>query len=215
MPGAHSASSFRRRRVRTVGEGHPAAAGGSGSHGIGREPVSVDARGIEAAADWSNLSSAGELSRLRAHPELCVARRRRSGTSLGVYEVPAQLTTERMGACRRLDNAERRGRAEQAERPHRLPLSRARPSLVMGPAAPGAPVRFRVLIDGKPPGAAHGIDVDEQGNGTVNEQRLYQLIRQPGPSWTESSRSSFSTPASRRLRSRSADACGGADSSTL
>ena len=39
----------------------------------------------------------------------------------------------------------------------------------------------RVLIDGQPPGAARGDDVDEQGNGTVTEQRLYQLIRQPGP----------------------------------
>ena len=53
--------------------------------------------------------------------------------------------------------------------------------LVMGPAARGASVRFRVRIDGQPPGAAHGIDVDEQGNGMVTEQRLYQLIRQPKP----------------------------------
>ena len=53
--------------------------------------------------------------------------------------------------------------------------------LVMGPAAPGTSVKFRVRIDGHPPGAAHGGDVDEQGNGTVTEQRLYQLIRQPGP----------------------------------
>ena len=51
----------------------------------------------------------------------------------------------------------------------------------MGAAARGPSVRFRVLIDGQPPGAAHGIDVDEQGNGTVTEQRLYQLIRQPEP----------------------------------
>ena len=42
-------------------------------------------------------------------------------------------------------------------------------------------MRFRVLIDGRPPGAAHGIDVDEQGSGTVTEQRLYQLIRQSKP----------------------------------
>jgi hypothetical protein len=42
-------------------------------------------------------------------------------------------------------------------------------------------VKFRVLIDGEPPAAAHGIDVDEQGRGTVTEQRLYQLIRQPKP----------------------------------
>src|SRR6202035_3241564 len=53
--------------------------------------------------------------------------------------------------------------------------------LVMGPPAPGTSVRFRVLIDGQAPGAAHGIDVDDQGNGTATEQRLYQLIRQPQP----------------------------------
>jgi hypothetical protein len=53
--------------------------------------------------------------------------------------------------------------------------------LVMGPAAPGTSVRFRVLIDGQPPGAAHGMDVDAQGNGTVTGQRLYQLIRQSAP----------------------------------
>src|SRR6516164_11242041 len=54
-------------------------------------------------------------------------------------------------------------------------------NLVMGPAARGASVRFRVAIDRKPPGAAHGIDVDDRGNGRVAEQRLYQLIRQPKP----------------------------------
>jgi hypothetical protein len=42
-------------------------------------------------------------------------------------------------------------------------------------------VKFRVVIDGQPPEAAHGIDVDERGNGTVTEQRLYQLIRQREP----------------------------------
>ena len=51
-------------------------------------------------------------------------------------------------------------------------------NLVMGPAAPGSAVRFRVLIDGQPPGEAHGADVDGEGDGTVREQRLYQLIRQ-------------------------------------
>jgi hypothetical protein len=53
--------------------------------------------------------------------------------------------------------------------------------LVMGSAARGTSVRFRVLIDGQPPGAAHGLDVDDQGNGTLSEQRLYQLIRQAQP----------------------------------
>ena len=53
--------------------------------------------------------------------------------------------------------------------------------LVMGPPRQETAVRFRVSIDGQPPGAAHGLDVDEGGNGTVVEQRLYQLIRQPKP----------------------------------
>ena len=53
--------------------------------------------------------------------------------------------------------------------------------LVMGPAKRGASVRFRVLLDQQPPLAAHGGDVDPQGNGTIVEQRLYQLIRQPEP----------------------------------
>jgi hypothetical protein len=52
---------------------------------------------------------------------------------------------------------------------------------VMGPAGGAASVRFRVLIDGQPPGDAHGADVDPRGNGTVSQQRLYQLIRQPAP----------------------------------
>jgi hypothetical protein len=51
----------------------------------------------------------------------------------------------------------------------------------MGPLTRGASVQFRVLIDGQPPGAAHGSDVDGQGSGAVVEQRLYQLIRQAEP----------------------------------
>jgi hypothetical protein len=51
----------------------------------------------------------------------------------------------------------------------------------MGPTAPGSLIRFRVRLDGRPPGAAHGTDVDGQGNGTLTQPRLYQLIRQPGP----------------------------------
>jgi hypothetical protein len=53
--------------------------------------------------------------------------------------------------------------------------------LIMGPAARRGAVSFRVLIDGQPPGASHGTDVDDQGNRTITEQRLYQLIRQSGP----------------------------------
>jgi len=52
--------------------------------------------------------------------------------------------------------------------------------LVLGPGPDGKPVRFKVTLDGQAPGAAHGGDVTADGSGTVTEQRLYQLIRQPG-----------------------------------
>jgi cytochrome c biogenesis protein CcdA/thiol-disulfide isomerase/thioredoxin len=50
--------------------------------------------------------------------------------------------------------------------------------LVLGPGKDGHPIRYRVLLDGKAPGADHGADTDANGEGTVRDQRLYQLIRQ-------------------------------------
>lgn len=52
--------------------------------------------------------------------------------------------------------------------------------LVLSPGPDGKPVRFKVRIDGKPPGTAHGVDVSADGSGTVTGQRLYQLVRQSG-----------------------------------
>ena len=51
-------------------------------------------------------------------------------------------------------------------------------NLVLAPPASGAPVRFAVKLDGGPPGDAHGLDVDESGDGAVAEPRMYQLVRQ-------------------------------------
>jgi cytochrome c biogenesis protein CcdA/thiol-disulfide isomerase/thioredoxin len=50
--------------------------------------------------------------------------------------------------------------------------------LVLGPSADGKPVRFKVRVDGKAPGSDHGSDIDAEGNGTIDAQRLYQLVRQ-------------------------------------
>ena len=52
--------------------------------------------------------------------------------------------------------------------------------LVLGPAAEGKRIRYRVTIDGLAPGADHGADVDADGRGVVDEHRLYQLIRESG-----------------------------------
>jgi thiol-disulfide isomerase/thioredoxin len=152
----------------------------AGSSGIGGGLVSVDARGAEVAADWSSLKS----------PENYVGYERTEnfaspgGAALDkprVYAAPAQLklnhwalsgdwTMEKAATVLNKPN----GRI--AYRFHARDLH-----LVMGPPARGTSVRFRVFIDGQPPGATHGVDVDDQGNGTVTQQRLYQLIRQQKP----------------------------------
>lgn len=53
--------------------------------------------------------------------------------------------------------------------------------LVMGPAADGRPLRYRITVDGQPPGADAGVDVDARGEGEIQGDRLYQLVRQRGP----------------------------------
>ena len=86
-----------------------------------------------------------------------------------------------MGAGRQLEDRETGDGPERAERPDHKPLSRPRSQSRDGPAKAELRCGFRVLIDGQPPGAAYGLDVDAQGNGTASDQRCYQLIRQPKP----------------------------------
>jgi thiol-disulfide isomerase/thioredoxin len=152
----------------------------AGMRGIGQELVSVDARGAEVAADWGSLKS----------PENYVGydRTENFASSGGavldkqrIYAVPARLRLNQWAlsgdwTVQKQATVLNKANGRIAYRFHARDLH-----LVMGPAARGTSVRFRVLIDGQPPGAAHGIDVDDKGNGTVAEQRLYQLIRQPKP----------------------------------
>jgi cytochrome c biogenesis protein CcdA/thiol-disulfide isomerase/thioredoxin len=69
--------------------------------------------------------------------------------------------------------------------------------LVMGPSANGEPIRFRVTIDGRPPGADHGVDVDAEGWGSVLDARLYQLVRQSGAVGERTVEIQFFTPGAR------------------
>jgi hypothetical protein len=66
--------------------------------------------------------------------------------------------------------------------------------LVLGPSNAGKPIRFRVTIDGKAPGADHGVDTDADGFGVVTEERLYQLIRQHGAIQDHTFRIEFLVP---------------------
>ena len=152
----------------------------AGAGEVGPELVAVDGQGAEAAAAWGDLGS----------PETYVgyARAERFASPGGVlpdarrgYAVSAPLRLNRWGLAGEwavgreaavLDAAG--GRIAYAFHARDL-------HLVMGPGAGGAPVRFRVRLDGRPPGAAHGADADDHGEGTVTGPRLYQLIRQPQP----------------------------------
>jgi thiol-disulfide isomerase/thioredoxin len=151
----------------------------AGVGSIDAELVSVDARGTEAPADWGSLKSPEtyigyERIENFASPGGAVSDERR------VYAVPERLTLNRWALAGDWTVGRQAAVLNEANgrivhRFHARDLH-----LVMGPAARGTSVRFRVLIDGQPPGAAHGLDVDDQGNGTVTEPRLYQLIRQHG-----------------------------------
>jgi thiol-disulfide isomerase/thioredoxin len=152
----------------------------AGIGGIDRQPASVDAQGVEAAADWRSLMSPEnyvgyERTQNFASPGRAILDKPR------IYELPARLRLNEWAlsgdwTVKKETAALNKENGSIAYRFHARDLH-----LVMGPAAPGTSVRFRVLIDGQPPGTAHGIDVDEQGHGTVTEQRLYQLIQQPKP----------------------------------
>src|SRR5262245_21950127 len=152
----------------------------NGVESISREPLTVEGRGLEAAADWRNLRSGENYvgygrTQNFSSPGGAAADRPRA------YALPARL---RLNDWALSGNWTLKKGAAALNEPNGTIVYRFHARdlhLVMGPTTPGTSVRFRVRIDGKPPGAAHGVDVDEQGDGTVTEQRLYQLIRQPQP----------------------------------
>jgi thiol-disulfide isomerase/thioredoxin len=152
----------------------------AGAAGIGPEVVSVDGRGVEAPADWGSLKSPETYVRYQVDRSFASP----GGAVLGkghVYSAPAQLKLNYWALSGDWTVGKNVSLLNQAKGRIAYRFHARDVHLVMGPATPGTSVRFRVLIDGQPPGAAHGVDVDEQGNGTVSEQRLYQLIRQPKP----------------------------------
>jgi thiol-disulfide isomerase/thioredoxin len=134
----------------------------AGARGSDSGLVSVTGTGLEAPADWSTLES----------PESYLGSGRRSNaaegrvnhwTLQGDWEAAReQITLQGSGGT-----IEYRFHARDLH-------------LVMGPGPSKTPIRFRVRLDGEAPGASHGLDIDEHGNGQVMEPRLYQLIRQTG-----------------------------------
>jgi len=152
----------------------------AGARDATRPLAAVDGRGIEAPADWADLRSPEnyvgyERTENFASPGGAASGRRR------VYALPRELLLNHWAldgdwtvAKQAIALNQPGGRIAYCFHGRDL-------HLVMGPPADGRPVRFRVLLDGKPPAAARGLDVDAQGAGVATDQRLFQLIRQPKP----------------------------------
>ncbi len=152
----------------------------AGVDGIGQDLVAVEGTRVEAAADWASLRS----------PEnyLGYERTENFASSDGavpdarhVYAAPRRLRLNHWALAGDWTVKRQAVVLNQADGGIAYRFYARDLHLVIGPGTPGTPVRFRVRIDGQPPGAGHGTDVDDQGNGAVTEPRLYQLVRQPGP----------------------------------
>jgi hypothetical protein len=149
---------------------------GTGAQGV----VSVDPRGVEAASDVGNLQSPEtylgyERADNFASPGGVAEDKRR------VYAPPSSLDLNQWALWGDWTVGKQAVSLNKANGRIVFRFHARDVQLVMGPLARGGSVRFRVSLDGKPLGAAHGIDDDDKGNGTATEPRLYQLVRQPKP----------------------------------
>jgi thiol-disulfide isomerase/thioredoxin len=119
--------------------------------GVERDLVSVQGAGVEAEADWDNLRT----------PETYLGYARGERPDLaGEWTIgPESVVLRQAGG-----SITRRFHARDAH----LVLSRGA----------GEPIPFRVLLDGQAPGPSHGVDVQEDGKGVLDDGRMYQLVRQ-------------------------------------
>jgi thiol-disulfide isomerase/thioredoxin len=151
----------------------------AGRDGIGDDLVTVADEGLEAQADWASLGTPetylgyeqGQNFASPGGPEVDEPR---------TFEAPAELELNHWALSGDWTIGRGASVLNQADGRILFRFHARDVNLVMSPPARGTSVPFRALVDGEPPGAAHGLDVDEKGRGTVEQQRLYQLIRQPG-----------------------------------
>jgi thiol-disulfide isomerase/thioredoxin len=152
----------------------------AGSGGIDQDLVSVDPGGVEVAADWDSLRSPENYLGHERTDNFVSPNGAVLDTPYG-YAAPARLALNQWALAGDWTVGRQAIVLNQAGGRIAYRFQARDLHLVMAPLAPGTSVRFRVGLDGQPPGAAHGSDVDDQGVGTLTQPRLYQLIRQPGP----------------------------------
>jgi thiol-disulfide isomerase/thioredoxin len=151
---------------------------GVGGFGSGFAPVY--AAGPEVAADWLDLKS-GENYLGYEHSENFASPGGVVTSKPHAYSFPKDLKLSHWALAGDWTAGKQAIRLNAANGRIAYQFHARDLHLVVGPAANAAPVRFRVFVDGQAPGAARGTDVDETGQGTVAEPRMYHLIRQSKP----------------------------------
>jgi cytochrome c biogenesis protein CcdA/thiol-disulfide isomerase/thioredoxin len=141
--------------------------------------VQVTASGAQAAADLGDVQSP-ETYIGYARQENYVSPEKIKQDAPGLYTAPGHLDVNNWGLAGKWNVGSERAMLLAAPGKIVFRFHARDLHLVLGPAKDGRPIRFRVLLDGSTPLDDHGMDVDSQGNGTVKEYRLYQLIRQKG-----------------------------------
>ena len=145
--------------------------------GIDREPVSVEGTGVEAAADWDHLRS----------PETYLGAGRSEGfdspggavAESRLYQIPEPLPLNHWAVAGHWTIEQEKATLDHAAGRIAFCFQARDANLVMS-AGGGEPIPFRVLVNGRPPGASHGADTDADGNGLLGSGRCYQLIRERG-----------------------------------
>ncbi len=150
----------------------------AGRRSFDSKPVSVRGLGAEAEADWRNLRSPetyiGESHSSASVREVLPDRSR-------VYALPSRLRLNEWALAGRWRMNPNSATSEAVHDRVAFRFHARDLHLVMGPRAAGSVIPFRVTIDGKPPGAAHGADLDADGHGLLDRPRMYQLVRQRAP----------------------------------
>jgi thiol-disulfide isomerase/thioredoxin len=144
--------------------------------GVERELVSVEGLGVEAKADWENLRTPEtylgyERSEHFASPDGAAFDERRA------YGLPEQLRVNHWALAGEWTIGRENVVLDKASGSIAYRFHARDAHLVLSSGA-REPIPFRVLLDGKAPGPSHGVDVDEDGNGLVEDGRLYQLVRE-------------------------------------
>jgi thiol-disulfide isomerase/thioredoxin len=147
--------------------------------GVERELVSVEGVGVEAEADWEQLRTA-ETYLGYGRGSGFVSANGHALDEARLYELPDRVPSNAWALAGEWTIGREKIVLERTDGSIAFRFDARDAHLVLSTET-GEPIPFRVLLDGEPPGAAHGVDVDEAGNGVLREGRMYQLVRQRGP----------------------------------